>query len=263
MSSDSGALRAPRLAEMAADRLRSRILRGDLEDGDLLPPQDRLLVEFGVSRPTIREALRILETEGLVSIRRGATGGAVVHCPRAENTAYSLGLVLESRAVTVHDVGLALKRLEADCAALCAERPDRAETVVPSLRRCNETARLQIDEPLAYTHTMAEFHEQMIEQCGNATLAVLAGAVESLHLAHVKAWAEQVTGSGQFPDREYRLAGLGVHEDLTDLIAAGDGAAASALALDHFDPYQFYVSDEDPERPVTAAPLRHLPSSPS
>lgn len=262
MGSDSGALRAPRLAEMAADRLRSRILRGDLKDGDFLPSQDRLLAEFGVSRPTIREALRILETEGLVSVRRGATGGAVVHRPREENTAYSLGLVLESRAVTVHDVGLALKRLEADCAALCAERPDRAETVVPGLRRCNEIARRQIDEPLAYTHAMAEFHEQMIEQCGNSTLAVLAGAVESLHLAHVKEWAERVSGAGQFPDREYRLAGLGAHEDLTELIAVGDVAAASVLALEHFDPHQFYVSEEDSERPVTAAPLRHSPQQP-
>jgi len=261
MGSDSGALRAPRLAEMAADRLRARILRGDLEDGDFLPSQDRLLAEFGVSRPTIREALRILETEGLVSVRRGATGGAVVHRPSEENTAYSLGLVLESRAVTVHDVGLALKRLEADCAALCAERSDRAESVVPGLRRCNKSARRQIDDPLAYTHVMAEFHEKMIEQCGNATLSVLAGAVESLHLAHVKAWAERVSEVGRFPDREYRLAGLRAHEDLTELIAAGDVTAAAALALDHFDPLQFYVSEDDSERPVTAAPLRNTRST--
>lgn len=262
MGSDSGALRAPRLAEMAADRLRSRILRGDLQNGDFLPSQDRLLTEFGVSRPTIREALRILETEGLVSVRRGATGGALVHRPTEENTAYSLGLVLESRAVTVHDVGLALKRLEADCAALCAERPDRAETVVPGLRRCNETARRQVDDPLAYTHAMAEFHEQMIERCGNTTLSVLAGAVESLHLAHVKAWAERVSETGQFPDRDYRLAGLDAHEELTELISAGEVAATAARALDHFDPHQFYVREEDSERPVTAAPLRHSPQPP-
>lgn len=262
MGSGDGTLRAPRLAEMAADRLRARILSGDLGDGDLLPPQDRLVVEFGVSRPTIREALRILETEGLVSVRRGASGGAVVHRPKEANTAYSIGLVLESRTVTLHDVGQALKRLEADCASLCAQRPDRAETLVPGLRRCNELARRQVDEPLAYTSTMADFHERMISQCGNATMSLVAGAVESLWLAHVKAWAERVNVVGQFPDRRYRLAGIDAHERLTELIAGGDVDGAADLALEHFDPHQFYVADDDADTAVTAAPLRHTPPTP-
>lgn len=248
---------------MAADRLRARILTGELGDGDALPSQDRLLQEFGVSKPTIREALRILETEGLVSVRRGATGGAIVHRPKTGNTAYSIGLVLESRSITVDDVGQALRRLEADCAALCAQRPDRADVLVPSLRECNEQARRQIDDPLPYTHTMAVFHERMIGGCGNATLSTVAGAVESLWLAHVRTWAERVNDMGRFPSRQYRLDGVAAHDTLTDLIEAGDVAGAATMAMGHFEPEQFYVEENDPHRLVAAAPLRHLPSPPT
>jgi DNA-binding FadR family transcriptional regulator len=255
--------RAPRLAELVAEQLRERILSGALHDGGALPVQEKLLAEFRVSKPTMREALRILETEGLVSVRRGAIGGAIVHRPKEQNAAYTLGLVLQSRGVALDDVGRALKRLEADCAALAAERPDRMKTIVPALQRCNTLARRQIDEPLAYTQTMGVFHERLISMCGNATLSVVAGAIETVWLAHVKAWAERLAVVGEFPDREYRLAGVAAHDDLTDLIASGDAPAAAALAGEHFDPHQFYVRDEDPVAPITAAPLRRYGAGPA
>ena len=127
-------LRQPRLAEMVAAALRKRIVSGAIEDGGMLPKQEDLMAEFGISLPPMREALRILETEGLITVRRGNTGGAVVHQPQAAKAAYMLGLVLESRDVPVHDVLSALRRLEPVCAAACAAREDRAETVLPRLR---------------------------------------------------------------------------------------------------------------------------------
>ena len=74
-------LSQPRIAEMIADSLRRRILEGELADGDVLPKVDDLLLEFPVSKPSIREAMRILETEGLISVRRGNVGGAIIHSP--------------------------------------------------------------------------------------------------------------------------------------------------------------------------------------
>src|SRR5438093_737215 len=101
-------LRQPRLAEIVADVLRSRILRSAAAGGDMLATQDNLLVEFGVSKPSMREALRILETEGLIRIQRGKKGGAVVRIPDTGNAAYMLALVLQSRSVRLDDVGAAL-----------------------------------------------------------------------------------------------------------------------------------------------------------
>ena len=84
-------LRQPRLADMVASVLRDRIVNGELGNGDLLPKQDELLEEFRISRPSLREALRILESEGLLTVRRGNVGGSVVEAPNAESSAYMFG----------------------------------------------------------------------------------------------------------------------------------------------------------------------------
>ena len=109
------------------------MVSGALADGSLLPKQEDLLAEFGVSKPSMRSALGILETEGLITVRRGNMGGAVVHSPRADGVAYMLSLVLQTRGVGLGDVGSALKQMEPACAALCAERQDRGRR---SCRSC-------------------------------------------------------------------------------------------------------------------------------
>src|ERR1700694_2499717 len=127
-------LRQPRLAELVAESLRLRITSGVLQEGDLLPKLEELLEEFQVSKPSLREALRILETEGLITVRRGNVGGAVVHAPGNRDAGYMIGLVLESRNVTMSDLAGAIRRVEPICAALCALRPDRNTAVVPRPR---------------------------------------------------------------------------------------------------------------------------------
>jgi DNA-binding FadR family transcriptional regulator len=64
---------------MIARDLRNRILNGTIADGEMLPRQDELLEAFGVSMPSLRGALQILETEGLITVLRGSVGGAIVH----------------------------------------------------------------------------------------------------------------------------------------------------------------------------------------
>src|SRR5438445_3633029 len=116
---------------MVADRLRDQIVDGELVDE--LAPMEQLVQEFGVSPPSIREALRILENERLITVRRGKVGGAVVHRPRPDSVGYSIGLVLQSERVRSTDLRAALAELEPVCAALCARRVDRQRAVVPKL----------------------------------------------------------------------------------------------------------------------------------
>ena len=97
-------IRQPRVAEIVASRLRDDILSGRLKEGDVLPSQESLFSEFGVSPPALREAIHILETDGLISVRRGNVGGAVVHLPSAERTAHMISMVLQTRSSTPADV---------------------------------------------------------------------------------------------------------------------------------------------------------------
>src|SRR5262245_25847064 len=127
-------VRWQRMAELVASHLREQILSGELADGDVLPKEEALRQNYPVSKPSFREAMRILEAEGLVAVRRGKVGGAVVVKPSATNVAYTLALVLRSEHVHLPEVARALREVEPSCAALCAERRDRRRAVVPKLR---------------------------------------------------------------------------------------------------------------------------------
>src|SRR4029450_11176652 len=125
----SSAVRVPKTAELVSAKIRNRIVRGELREGDALPPEPVLMQQFGVSRPTLREAFRILESEGLIEVRRGARGGARVRRPEDDVVARYAGLLLQYRGTTVSDVFDARARLEAPAARMLASRRSRKGVV--------------------------------------------------------------------------------------------------------------------------------------
>jgi len=219
---------------MVADGLRERILSGELGDGDLLPKQDDLLAEFRVSPPSIREALRILETEGLITVQRGNVGGAIVHRPQASKAAYMLGLVLQSRSVSLEDVMNALRHLEPACAAACAMRPDRETTLLPRLRDNIDRSQANIENADIYIGLARQFHVELVAGCGNETMSLVVGALEALWSAHVDRLALRPALHGSFADRAVRLATLKDHERLYRCIAKGDAAGAERVSREHY-----------------------------
>lgn len=220
---------------MVAAKLRDRILSGEIPDGGMLPKQEELLAEFGVSFPPVREALRILETEGLITVHRGNVGGAEVHRPEPERTAYMLALVLQAQQVPLDDVLSALRQFEPSCAAACATRPDRAETVLPILSDNIDRARESLDDASTYAGLAREFHVQLVAGCGNATMTLVVGVLESLWTAHVTELGRKADQLGSFADRKVRATSAKEHERLYAAIEKGDSAQAERLARQHFD----------------------------
>lgn len=92
----------PKAAELVAEALRGRILRRELLPGDRLPSESLLMAQYGVSRPTLREALRLLEAQQLLVVRRGSGGGGVIRVPGREPAieAITLWLLLSQPGVT-------------------------------------------------------------------------------------------------------------------------------------------------------------------
>jgi DNA-binding FadR family transcriptional regulator len=80
----------PKVAQLVADQLREHILTGRLVDGERLPNETELRRLYDVARPTVREALRLLESAELVTVKRGARGGAVVRRPSVRPLSRSL-----------------------------------------------------------------------------------------------------------------------------------------------------------------------------
>jgi len=230
-------LRQPRLAEIIAASLRDDILSGRLKEGDLLPRQEHLFKEFRVSLPAVREAMRILETEGLISVRRGNVGGAVVHLPTPERTAQMISMVLQSRGTTQDDVSGALLNLEPVCARMCAARPDRLTEVVPALRAAVEAQQAHSDDVANWNHNARRFHEAIVATCGNETMIVVIGALEAIWSAHESHVWDEAQPDDESPDSpmasKTRRAALRAHEKLLAAIEDGNEERAAAVSASH------------------------------
>ena len=223
-------IRQPRVAEMVAARLRDDILSGRLKEGDILPSQENLFTEFGVSPPAVREAIHILEADGLVSVRRGNMGGAVVHLPSAERTAHMISMVLQSRSSTPSDVSGALMHLEPICAGMCAARQDRLTEVVPYLQAEIDRQEAQFEDTSQYVRNARRFHEALVSQCGNEPMILLIGSLELIWSAH----ESSVWGDEGDPMRLKTMrAALRDHQKLLDAIREGNADRAVRLAQDH------------------------------
>jgi GntR family transcriptional repressor for pyruvate dehydrogenase complex len=224
-------IRQPRVAEIVASRLRNDILTGRIKEGDVLPSQDTLLAEFGVSPPALREAIHILETDGLISVRRGNVGGAVVHPPSAERTAHMISMVLQTRSATPADVSGALMHLEPICAGMCAAREDRMSEVVPYLEAEIQTQTEQFDNLSRYVPNARRFHEAIVSRCGNEPMILLIGSLELIWSAHESSvWSAETADPMEYKTMR---AALRDHQRLLDAIRDGNESRAVRLAQDH------------------------------
>jgi GntR family transcriptional repressor for pyruvate dehydrogenase complex len=248
-----------RIAEAVATELRQRILSGD--DEYRFPTQDQLVEEFGVSYPSVREAIRILETEGLLTVRRGNVGGAEVHRPDESSAAYHLGLALQGGRVTIGDLAAGLQLLEPLCAVECARRDDRADTVVPALGANIDASAALVDDGPAFTHTAREFHDLLVAFTPTATVRYVVGSLTRLWTAQEEAWAEALAPLGEYP--EDTDAVLTTHRRLLVEIAAGRTAAVERLARAHLSATQSLFLERFGDGKVVAVSARDRAPGPT
>jgi GntR family transcriptional regulator, transcriptional repressor for pyruvate dehydrogenase complex len=256
-------MRSPRVADFIAGTLRQRILTGQLRDGESLPRQEALIEQFDAGLPAVREALRILELEGLLSVRRGNQGGAVVHLPTLNQAAYMSALVMQSRTARLHDVAEALRQIEPVCAQLCAERADREQAVVPVLEEAVETLRRHINgEPATFNERAHDFHRGLIDFCGNEAMRVSVGSLVVIWAAHERAYTERARQEGTFPGLEGRRKSCEAHERILDAIRKGDGKLAARRSATHAGAVHAHHFSADDHEFVNAAALQtfYLPS---
>ena len=199
-------------------------MRGELQDGDALPPEMELVERYGISRPTLREAFRVLESESLISVRRGARGGARVHAPTLDVAARNAGVVLQHRGTTMADIYLARTVIEVPCAGRLAQRRTRAD--LDLLWTKVEEAEAAIDEPDRFIRLHTEFHGLIVDLAGNQTLALLNGMVR--HIIDLANWTRVARDpGGTTPKASHR--GAKAHRRLVEHIEAKDPDAAEAL----------------------------------
>lgn len=94
-----GPISVPKASDVLANHLREQILRGELSEGSALPVERELASSVGLSRGTVRDALRVLEIEGLVTTRPGRAGGSFVRRPDATTLQRSLNVLVTGRGI--------------------------------------------------------------------------------------------------------------------------------------------------------------------
>ncbi|MBV1918513.1 MAG: GntR family transcriptional regulator [Sphingomonadaceae bacterium] len=220
-----------KIAERVAAELRREIVTGKLRPGDRLHNERELQEQFSISRPTLREALRMLESESLIVVARGQHGGARVteHDPKV--LARQVGACMQMRGVTLRDVWQARSNIEPGAARLLAQT-DSAEAVQEMMLNIAE-AKKAFDDPVAYGTLTNDFSLILTRYCGNQTLHILATLMQDIVAKqHVDVTVRTYATSG---DDRMRELNIRCREKLLSLIEAGDGQIAEKYWRDHLE----------------------------
>jgi GntR family transcriptional regulator, transcriptional repressor for pyruvate dehydrogenase complex len=208
--------------QQIADEVRGLIVSGALSEGDLLGREPELVERFGVSRPSLREALRILEAEGLITVVRGVYGGVVVHEPDQRLTARTAALVLRARNVPLADVFEAWALLAPLAARAIAEQRHR-RAAVAELTGLVDEEEAAIEDPDRFGRANAAFHERLVALGGNRTLGIVSEMLNEIVVRSVAAVSRAGDAVGPLSTRR---RGLRSQRRLLELLAAGDAAGA-------------------------------------
>lgn len=178
---DNGDIRVRKLSHIVADRLRMQIITGQRKAGEFLPPEAELLTQFKVSRPILREALRILEVESLIALGRGARTGATVMEPSVERAAAYASMVLVSNGTTMSELHQSRTLIEPSITAFLAKDSSHkqfASQLQQQVDIANEAIkRGSFDQALTCIN---EFHTALVKATGNKSLILQAEIVNLL-----------------------------------------------------------------------------------
>jgi DNA-binding FadR family transcriptional regulator len=221
-------VRVPKAGEMVAAHLRRQIVLGELKEDDQLPSESVLMEEFGVSRPTLREAFRILEAEGAITVRRGVRGGARVQVPDLNISAQHVGLLLQYRGALLSDVYDVRAILEPAAARMAAKHRTSAD--LSRLQEALDRQRESVDDPGTQFAADAEFHRLIVEMSGSETLQVLTGMV-----THIIREGDRSYADSHDWQHEQELAKIAIraHTRLLELIRKRSGDEAEELWKRH------------------------------
>jgi GntR family transcriptional regulator, transcriptional repressor for pyruvate dehydrogenase complex len=215
-------VRLARASDEVVQQIKALIFGGRLASGDPLPSEKDLTEQFGLSRITIRDALRVLESEGLIEIKVGARGGAFVAQPSAERVSESLTNLLRLQRITIQELIEARLAVEPHVAALAAKRATAADIAAMEQAVENARAGRMAGDPRFMPHSVA-FHIALAEAAKNQ---VLLSTVNSLRTPFQEALAT-------LPADDMAERAIADHRQILDAIKAHDPQRAQRVMHAH------------------------------
>jgi DNA-binding FadR family transcriptional regulator len=223
--------RGSKVAEDVARDILGWICEGGLKIGSRLPGEAQMLAKYGVGRGSLREALRILEVHGVITIKAGPGGGPVVTGTTTRDFGRMATIFFQAGGMTFRELIDIRLVLEPMGARLAAERGD------PELVRELLASETSTRNDMEYLRTSEAFHRQVSRMSGNAILNLISHAMEDI-------FHDRVAGM-LFPPED-RGEVVKAHDEIAAAIAAGDGALSERLMRDHMSQYVRYVRERYP-----------------
>jgi GntR family transcriptional repressor for pyruvate dehydrogenase complex len=227
-----------RIYQDVVDQIQGAILDGRFKPGDKLPPQRALMAMFQTSRASIREALRVLEQKGLLAIKLGVSGGAVVQTVDTAPVTDVLTLLMRQQQVSVDHLAEFRLSVEGDVAALAAERANEAD-----LARLRDMLRQAERHLKAWPARLPEFmqidirlHVALAEIAGNP---VFVAVLRMVHETLLGLYERFMVHRREILEENYRdLCAL------VEAVSGGDGGEARRLARQHVTRFQAHIHAE-------------------
>jgi GntR family transcriptional repressor for pyruvate dehydrogenase complex len=209
-------MNVPKASDVLANELRERILTGDIAEGMRLPAERDLVDQTRMSRTTVREALRILEVQGLIRIKTGRTGGAFVQQPGEEAMASTVNLLIRGRQIRLAALLETHEAIEPFCAGLAATH--RTQEELDILGEANRRMTDDSADLAQFLQADVDWHVGVARASHNELLSGLMAAVSRAIYA--------ATEGEKFGDVDVRHATSHAHTTITDAIAKQDANAA-------------------------------------
>lgn len=213
--------------EQVADQIRELIISGTIERGERLPNETVLASEFGVSRATVREALRLLAAQDLIRTAKGAGGGSYVTLPTVDRISEfltaNIGLLTDARDLTLEELIEARMLLEVPAARLAARRRRHDDVLRLRASIPGDVRKLDTQEEFVQN---SEFHTTLIQSCGNRLLYI---AAQPLFSALQTALARSLLG------RRFHRGIHSQHLRITEAIDVGDEDGAASEMMSHLE----------------------------
>lgn len=208
-------------AEYVAQRLLDRIVTSNLNIGESVGTEAELLSQYDVSRPTLRESLRILEAQGVLSLRPGPKGGIKVSKPGTDILAHGLSVYLRMHDIPFADVLKARSAIEPALAAEAARDGDAADfdRLQTSIDRMKK-----LSDPAAFAAENRQFHAIVARAARNRVMEIFWATISIV--ANAEEQGIEYTSSNQ-------KQVIAAHQDIVDACRARDGVRASEVMERH------------------------------
>ncbi len=224
-----------RIFQDVVDQIQEAILNGRLKTGEKLPPERELGALFGTSRGTTREALRVLEQKGLVEIRLGVGGGAVVRGASADQITESLAMLIRSQKVSLEHLAEFRAGVEGTVTGIAAEKAeaDGIKTLQALMEKASDCYKGGLERWDDFVRVDEQVHMCLARISGNPLYQVILRTIhDNIHIYY-----DRFLKAGPEEFREN-------YEDLQAIVAAvvrKDAAAAARLAREHVRRFNRYM----------------------